>query len=866
MPGEIPALSSADVMKRVLLAAVAVWLGGVLRLGAQNPTPTPTLPPTPTPTPGQPSTVPAGVRYATEASANVNGVRVKQTPDGSVWFLEASADRVGVLRGTVITYWQLRPTDDLGANPVDFILDGTDVWILESGQSQVVAGRCTIARLDTLTNQVTEYVIPGSIPAAFHRGPDGTWWVPITGAALLNVNLDTGETTVHRSALTTWYSDMAVAADGTLWLADFGNNRIVKYVPGAATETSWTFFPLGSGRLNPTQVDFDDRGKLWLSQISAGRMDRFDPATANLDSFYGISAPVHFDFFQGNVYVTSGQAAAAVNIIDPNRAAAIRATLVPLELDVRSIPSLIRVDTRTFPVTPTTFTTEATVLPEADFEVASNPAFPGTLVNQIPVTQAYGIDVEGGYVWFGAGGNLVRLEMQTIGALTDTSVPVASSLAGQANDRIRIDLTLSNVGTTPIVGDALFMHSAGTFAARNEFALAAGETRVIPDAFLNIGSFGNLANGNVRIRALAGNAADLRATVRSARVTPGGAAYGYALGAVPITESLGPGSSSILFTGARETEVSILGMYTLEGAVGEFTLVAPDGTVRGVRPFNIAVNTREEFNPAASAFGVAAEPGDIVRVSVTSGSLQPYVNILDLGTFDVATSVPVSALADSIIPSSGILIGANETSFVTDLYLSNPSAASAASVSVTFYSLYGSGPPVTASVELAPLESLTIESVLLELFGLTSGQGSLFLDSSSPVAAAIRVGARTAGADYAGFAPAIDGAAGIANESAIAIGLPQTQFRRTNLLFFNRGLAGSVTVTGFRADGSEAGSVQVPLGDHAAGRLDSVFAALGVTNQPGGRVRLTVPDGMNVYAWTAEVDALTGDVDLASVP
>jgi hypothetical protein len=72
-------------------------------------------------------------------------------------------------------------------------------------------------------------------------------------------------------------------------------------------------------------------------------------------------------------------------------------------------------------------------------------------------------------------------------------------------------------------------------------------------------------------------------------------------------------------------------------------------------------------------------------------------------------------------------------------------------------------------------------------------------------------------------------------------------------------------VTGFRADGTEAGEVQVPLGDHSPGRLDSVFAAFGITNQPGGRVRIDVPDGMNVYAWTAEVDALTGDVDLAAV-
>jgi streptogramin lyase len=869
MPARDPALSCADDMKRVLLAAWAVWLGGVLRLGAQTVTPTPTVP-TPTPTPGLPSTVPAGVRYATEASANANGVRVQHTADGSVWFLEASADRVGVLRGTVMTYWQLRPDDDLGANPVDFQIDGTDVWILESGQSQIPAGRCTIAKLDTVTNQITEYTLPGSIPAAFYRAPDGTWWVPITGAALLNVNFETGVTTVYRSVFTTWYADMAVDSDGVLWLADFGNNRIVRYEPGAATETFWVFFPLSSGRLNTTQIDFDDQGKLWLSQISAGRLDRFDPVpnedeTNTLDSFYGVSNPIHFDFYQGKVYVTSSQSAAAVNIIDPAIAAPLRATLAPIEADVRTVPSVVPLDTRTFPVPPTTFQTEATVLPQADFRVANNAAFPGVLINQIPVTQAYGIDVVGGYVWFGAGGNLVRLEMQTAGGPEDTSVPVATSAAGAADNRIRIDLTLSNTGTAGIVGEAFYMYSPGNFAARNEFTIAAGETRVLQDAFGPIGSGGVVATGSVRIHVQAGNAPDLHATVRSTRVTPIGASYGYALEPLSVGQSLGPGSSSILFTGARATEVSVLGIYTLEGGAGELTLVAPDGTVRGVRPFDIAVNTREEYNPAASAFGVDPEPGDIVRVSVASGSVQPYVNILDLGTFDVATSVPIVAFDDAIIPNAGILIGANDTSFVTDLFLSNPGAA-AAVVSVTYYPLNAPGPPATVDVDLAPQESLVVESVLLELFGVTSGQGSLFLDSTTPVYAAIRVGARTAGADYAGFVPAIDGTAGLSNESALAFGLPQTPYRRTNLLFFNRGVEGSVTVTGFRADGSEAGSVEIPIGDHEPARMDSVFAAFGVTNQPGGRVRLTVPSGMNVYAWTVEVDGITGDVDLAAVP
>jgi streptogramin lyase len=846
-------------MKRVLLAAWAVWLGGVLGMLAQNPTPTPTQSPTPTPTPGLPTTVP------TENSANVNGVRVKVADDGSVWFLESSADRVGVLRGTTITYWQIRPDDELGANPVDLIIEGTNVWILESGQSQIPAGRCSIAKLDTVTNQLTEWTIPGSIPAAFYRAPDGTWWVPITGAALLNVNFDTGVTTVYRTAFTTWYSDMVVDKEGNLWLTDFGNNRIVKYTPGAATETSWTFFPVANGRLNPTQIDFDDEGNLWICQISAGRMDRFNPTTNNLDSFYGISNPIHFDFFQGKVYVTSSQSAAAVNVIDPNLASSLRATLTPLTLDVRSVPSLVPVQTRTFAVPPTTFATEETALPEADFRVAANAAYPGVLVTQVPVTQAYGINVVGGYVWFGAGGNLTKVELQSVGGANDVSVPVASSAAGPSNNRIRIDITLANTGTGAIAGDAYFMYSPGAFASRVNYTLAPGETQVLADAFGNVGNALDLANGSVRIRAITGNAADLHAIVRSSRVTPNGAAYGYSIGALPTTRSVEPGEAPILFTGARETEVSILGLYTQEGAAGELTLVAPDGTVRGVRPFHLAVNTREEYNPAALAFGVDAEPGDIVRVAVSSGSLQPYVNILDLGTYDVATSLPVLPFDDAIVPNAGILVGANDTSFVTDLFLSNPSA-SEQHVSITYYPLYSGGPPQTEDVTLAPQQSTAIESVLLELFGVTSGQGSLFLDSTAPIASAIRVGARTAGADYAGFVASVPGSAGVAGASAVAIGLPQTNYRRTNLLFFNRGVEGSVTITGFRADGTQAGTVEVPLADHAPGRLNSVFAGFGLTNQPGGRIRMDVPSGMNVYAWTVEVDTITGDVDLAPVP
>jgi len=809
--------------------------------------------------------VPAGVRFPTESSANINGVRVQVAPDGGVWFLESSADRVGVLRGTTITYWQLRPSDQLGANPVDFVLDGTDVWILESGQSQIPAGNCSIAKLDTVANQVTEWLVPGSIPAAFYKAPDGTYWVPVSGAALLNVNFQTGTATRYRSALTFAYADMAVAPDGTLWLADFGNNRIVRYVPGATEETSWNFFNPSQGRLNPTQVEIDDKGMIWMTQLSAGRLDRFDPATGNLDSFYGITNPIHFQFFQGKAYITSSQSAAAVNVIDPSLASPFRATLTPVTLEVRATPALTPVTSRTFAVPPTTFAAEATPLVDSDFRVASNQSYPGTLVTQVPVTQAYGIGVDGGQVWFGAGGNLVRVDLQTIGGPTDRSAPVANSAAGQPDNRIRIDITLSNAGSTPIAGDALYMYSPGAFAAKTSFSVGPGATQVLADAFGNIGTSVNLAVGSVRLRATTGNAADLQASVRTTRVTPLGAAYGYSLETQTIPASLAPGSQALLFTGARSTEVSIFGMYSMTGGSGTLTLAAPDGTVRATAPFTLAINTRAEFNPAASAFGVDPEPGDVIRVSVSTGSLQPYVNVLDLGTFDVAAFVPVQPLSETVVPSAGVLVGANSTEYVTDLFLSNPDPAGSAVVSVTYYPLSGPPAPLTQSVTLAPRQTQVLQNVLNNLFGLTSAQGSLFVSSSLPVAVGVRVGARTNGADYAGFAPAVAASAGLANATGTAFGLPQTAYRRTNLLFYNRGAAGSVTVTGLLADGTPAGQIQVPLGDHSPGRLDSVFAAFGVTNQPGGRIRLDVPDGMNVYTWTATIDNITGDVDLAAV-
>ena len=145
--------------------------------------------------------------------------------------------------------------------------------------------------------------MPGSKPAAFSLTSDEKVWLPQTNGRMQSVDLNTLDVVDYRSTLTFAYADMVVGPDGAFWLADFGNNRIVRYEPGAATETSWTFFDPNTGRLNPSQIRFDDSGYLWISQFSGAQMNRFNPATGELDAYTGFVNPIHFDIFAGRIYV-----------------------------------------------------------------------------------------------------------------------------------------------------------------------------------------------------------------------------------------------------------------------------------------------------------------------------------------------------------------------------------------------------------------------------------------------------------------------------------------------------------------------------------------------------------------------------------
>jgi streptogramin lyase len=814
-----------------------------------------------------PTTVPAGSAYQTEKSGIVSGVRVEVRPDGSVWFLIPALDRIAVLQGDQMKQWAIRDDNHLGANPVDFELDGDFVWFLCNGESQIDAGHSIFGRLDTRNGQVREWEIPGSRPAGFYRAPDGKVWIPQTDQRLQSIDLGSLEVVDYRArsedgrTQTIAYSDIVLGPDGALWMTDFGNNRLVRFEPGAATETSWTLFDPAFALLSPSQIQFDGAGRIWISEFTGGSVDRFDPATGEITSYIGFLNPIHFALFGGAVYVAEANGGnGQIAVLDPTFVNSTPRTIVPQTLEVRALVNGRRAAVREYTITPVTFASAPESIPPADLKVAAGAA--GILRTEVPWQNTYGIDVVGGEVWVGTAGRLAHVVLQTVGAASDLVAPAVSQRAGAADVEVRVDMVLHNAGDVPIAGEALYLFSPGFFAARQTFNLAPGATSFIPDAFGDLGSASTTVTGPVRLHVTSGPADKLVASVRSAQSREDGGSFGYATPAFSGPESLGAGANRTLFTGARERETSIFGFYTPSGAEAVFTLVAPDGTVRGTLPISLTANVNEEFEPAASAFGAAEEPGDVIRVSVVSGTILPYVRIVDEGSKDTALALPAAATSSAVFPNVGNALGLFDTIFLTDLSLSNPSS-SGASVTLSYFPLDPLEASVSQRLTLEPGASRAFEFALPTVFQVDPGQGAILVESDVPIVSSVRIAARKPEGDYATLAQPIAADRAVSSHGdAFAV---QTATRRTNLLLFNRGDAGSVTIVAVNGNGDEIGRLDTTLGTDRSVRFNSILTALGVEEEPNGRIRVEASEGMLLYAWVAQVDGPTGDVEIEPV-
>src|SRR5262249_22598474 len=154
---------------------------------------------------------------------------------------------------------------------------------------------------------------------------------------------------------------------------------------------------------------------------------------------------------------------------------------------------------------------------------------------------------------------------------------------------------------------------SAAFIPQVPFTVSPGQTVLMTDVFQTASGANVLQVGPVRLQVTTGNPADLQASVRTTRPLDNGATFGFEIPAVPATAALSSGASRTLFLGARgAAETAVLGFFSPKGCDATATLVSPNGTVRGTLRVQLDSNVAEEFNPAASAFGVIAEPGDVV--------------------------------------------------------------------------------------------------------------------------------------------------------------------------------------------------------------------------------------------------------------
>jgi streptogramin lyase len=824
-----------------------------------------------------------GSSYATDGAHAVSGVSIRALPDGTIWFMVPSSDRIVSMQGNTFKQWQIRPDASIGANPVDFQLDGNVMWFICNGESLIDAGRSIFARLDTSTGALREWVLPGSKPAGFYRAPDGKVWLPQTDGRLQSLDLETLQVLDYRSrstdgtVFTFAYSDIVPGADGALWMTDFGNNRIVRFEPGADTETSWTFLDPNLGRENPSQIQFDQDGRLWICQLSGNAINMFDPVTNILAAYRGFLSPIHFDISQGRIYVAEAASTnGSVAVLDPSLAFPGASVLTPTTVPVRHVvnpkPALIRDSL----ITPTTFTSTVSFFGTPDMPVVLGDAGSGILRTGFSGTNAFGITLAGGYIWTGSNGALLRLQLQNIGADVDLAVPIALEAASNPSVTLaqdRVDFTFANAGGSTISGNLLFLYSPAALTATIPFTVAPNSTSVAEDIFHDLLGPNFSVSGPVRVQVTGGTASDLTASARNAHTRDDGAAFGFALQAVDTTACLGVGDQPTLFTGARDAETTILGLYTSSagiGAQGTLTLVSADGTARAVLPYNLVNNTLEEFKPAASAFGLPAQAGDRVSVTGGPGSLRAYTRIVDSGTRDTALSLPTKALNDAVFPHAITGLNTDGIGPVSDLFLSNPDPASTANVVVFYYAEGAPGAPVSAVLTLAPGSTQVTADVLQALFAVTSGSGALLISSDTPIAAALRVAARQSDGDYATMVNGYSGSQMVPpGGSSSASGLQEIpDVRSTDLVLFNRGNPTTVTVVGFDGNGSEISRFAVALGAGESRRLAAVLHTLELDG-PGeirnARVRLDAPAGSQIYAAFLQTDSVSGDVEFAAL-
>lgn len=200
-------------------------------------------------------------------------------PDGAPWITDGGLNaivRVDPATGKVRVFPLPEPKEYANLNTATFDRDGV-LWF--TGQSGVYA------RLDPAKGRAEAFNAPrGAGPYGITTTPDGSvYYASLAGSHIARINLETGKATVLEPP-TAGQGARRVWSDsrGRIWVSQWSAGQVGRYDPARG---KWREWKLPGDNPMPYAVYVDDRDMVWLSDFGSNSLVRFDPTSETFDTF-----------------------------------------------------------------------------------------------------------------------------------------------------------------------------------------------------------------------------------------------------------------------------------------------------------------------------------------------------------------------------------------------------------------------------------------------------------------------------------------------------------------------------------------------------------------------------------------------------
>jgi streptogramin lyase len=221
-----------------------------------------------------PSTV---TEVLTLPTANAAPTGITKAADGSVWFTERGANKLGRISSTGVLTEYVIPTANSTPEQITASPDGF-VWFTERTGKK-------IGRINQSGGSIKEFVVPGygAYPTAITTRGDGTVWfasVESSSVARLGKISSTGVVSMLPSANSAaTISSLVGGPDGNLWVTRV-SSRWGDSVSKVNTtgNGSWTHYKLPTAGSNPQSITVGSDGNLWFTEKNASKIGRITTA------------------------------------------------------------------------------------------------------------------------------------------------------------------------------------------------------------------------------------------------------------------------------------------------------------------------------------------------------------------------------------------------------------------------------------------------------------------------------------------------------------------------------------------------------------------------------------------------------------